>query len=636
MSQKHLFLFTLTPVQSFISQARKTQDLWAGSRMLSAFVGKVYAAITREGGTVIFPSKISESMPNRILASFSFSKTDQELKDLGKKVADEVAKELRELTTKAANKIGSTEYAKIKDAFEAQLKDYFSTFWVFVPVENGNYAAAYDKAERLLGAVKNSRTFSQYPEQGRKCSLSGEQNALVVYKSKNLPAFTYEIAEDTIIPKVAQVHNPNINEGEGLSAISYIKRFYPFRKDKDKKEFDSTADIALLHTITELKKIQAKSTSLFLNEFAFCASENQTENIDEIDGQLFFEENFTKKYFEKHSINTAFLNQAKIKREAIQKIAKKNDLPFTKYYAILLFDADSMGAWLSGEYLNDRENKLHDFHTHLSGLLSGFAEYAKNYVDGLGTDKTKKGRTVYAGGDDYLGFVNLHCLFEVMKHLREQFKAQVSDKIPDGKFQIKENKEMTFSAGIAIAHYKTPLSEVLTWARKTEKEAKDHEQDKKDKFGIAVLKKSGEIHKAVLPFKAMKDGKDVWYSELMREVREGLETHFSSNYITVLQSEMELLAEKEDTRITQIMNFEIERLVLRAKNKATKEEAKEMAKKVMQVYEPNKRNINNFNASREEEDYFSKFEKPNKRNINNFNASLSICDFINRKLQGND
>ncbi|MCX8149519.1 hypothetical protein [Thermaurantimonas aggregans] len=110
----------------------------------------------------------------------------------------------------------------------------------------------------------------------------------------------------------------------------------------------------------------------------------------------------------------------------------------------------------------------------------------------------------------------------------------------------------------------------------------------------------------------MKDGKDIWYSELMREVREGLETHFSSNYITVLQSEMELLAENEDTRIIQIMNFEIERLVLRAKNKATKEEAKEMAKKVMQVYEPN------------------------KRNIKNFNASLSICDFINRKLQGND
>ncbi|MFN4298830.1 MAG: type III-B CRISPR-associated protein Cas10/Cmr2 [Thermaurantimonas sp.] len=609
----HLFLFTITPVQSFISQARKTQDLWAGSRMLSDFIRKVYLAIKDEGGTVIFPSKNSESMPNRILASFNFNKTDQELKDLGKKIANEVAVELQRLTKKAAEKIGTTEYAKIKDAFEAQLKDYFSSFWVFVPVKNDNYAAAYDNADRLLGAVKNSRIFTQYPEQGRKCSLSGEQNALVFYKSDVLPAYTYAISQDgkTIIPLVAQFDNPNINEGEGLSAITFIKRFYPFRSDRERKEFDSTADIALLHTLTELKKIQdQQGQNLFLNEFAYCVSENQTQNIDEVDGQLFFEENFTKKYFEKHNINIGFLEVAKSKLKNIYKKAKENNLYFTKYYAILLFDADSMGAWLSGEYLIEREIKLHDFHTHLSDLLSGFARYASNYVDGSGTDKTKKGRTVYAGGDDYLGFVNLHYLFEVIKHLREQFKAQVSDKISDGRFQIKENKEMTFSAGIAIAHYKTPLSEVLNWARKMEEEAKDTEN--KDSFGIAVLKKSGEIHKVVLPFKTIKNSEDVWYTELLQEVREGLDALFSSNFITVLQRETMLLDGEIDSTIIQILNHEIERLVLRAKNKATKEEALEMAKKVKQVYEPN------------------------KRNIKNFNASLSICDFINRKLQGND
>ncbi|GCD78005.1 hypothetical protein JCM31826_14870 [Thermaurantimonas aggregans] len=565
--------------------------------MLSAFVGKVYEAITREGGTIIFPSKISKSMPNRLLAFFSFSKTDQELKDLGKKIAKSVADELEVLRLKAETKIGTTEYAKIKTAFEAQLKDYFSTFWVFVPVENNNYAAAYDNADRLLGAVKNARTFTQYPEQGRKCSLSGEQNALV-FNGAPLPSFA---------TNVAQIKSDMIDDKEGLSAISFIKRFYPF--DSKKKSFDSTTDIALLKSIQEAPKAFQDFEDIF--DILKAAEQEKCLKLEgkdwtQFNEQFFYDENLTSK-------NIPCKQQLEIAQKAHKKLRdalRKKGLKFTKYYAILLFDADSMGAWLSGEYLSDRENKLRDFHKHLSGLLSSFADYAKNYVDGLGADTTKKGRTVYAGGDDYLGFVNLHYLFEVMKHLREQFKAQVSDKISDGRFQITDNKEMTFSAGIAIAHYKTPLTEVLNWARRMEKEAKD--TDTKDSFGIAVLKKSGEIHKAVLPFRAMKDGKDIWYSELMREVREGLETHFSSNYITVLQSEMELLAENEDTRIIQIMNFEIERLVLRAKNKATKEEAKEMAKKVMQVYEPN------------------------KRNIKNFNASLSICDFINRKLQGND
>lgn len=593
----HLFLFTLTPVQNFISQARKTQDLWAGSRMLSAFIGKVYDAITKEGGTVIFPLKKSDSMPNRILASFNFTKTDQELKDLGKKIADEVAIELHNLIQKAETKIGKTEYDKIKDAFEKQLKDYFSTFWVFVEVENGNYAATYDKADRLLGAVKNSRTFTQNPEQGRKCSLSGEQNALVFNKA-SLPSFA---------TNVAQIKSDMIDDKEGLSAISFIKRFYPF--DSKRKSFDSTTDIALLKTIQEAPQAFQDFENIF--DILKAAEQEKCLKLEgkewtQFNEQFFYEENLTSK-------KIPCKQQLEIAKKAHKKLRdalKEKGLKFTKYYAILLFDADSMGAWLSGEYLNDRENKLQDFHTHLSGLLSGFADYAKNYVDGDKNGNGKKGLTVYAGGDDYLGFVNLHYLFEVMKHLREQFKLQVSDKIPDSRFQIKDNKEMTFSAGIFIAHYKTPLSEVLNWARKMEKEAKD--TDNKDSFGIAVLKKSGEIHKAVLPFKTMKDGKDIWFSELMREVREGLETHFSSNYITVLQGEMELLAEKEDAKIIQIMNFEIERLVLRAKNKATKEEAKEMAKKVIQVYEPN------------------------KRNIKNFNASLSICDFINRKLQGND
>ena len=36
--KKHLFLFTISPVQAFIAQARKAQDLYAGSRLLSDLV----------------------------------------------------------------------------------------------------------------------------------------------------------------------------------------------------------------------------------------------------------------------------------------------------------------------------------------------------------------------------------------------------------------------------------------------------------------------------------------------------------------------------------------------------------------------------------------------------------------------
>ncbi len=606
----HLFLFNLTPVQSFISQARKTQDLWAGSRMLSAFVGKVYEAIKREGGTVIFPSKKSDSMPNRILAEFTFD-TNVNLKIKGQEIAKAVEDEIKKLKDTALAKIKKDggDISKIETAFEAQLKDYFSTFWVFVPVENNNYADAYDKADRLLGAVKNSRTFTQNPEQGRKCSLSGEQNALVFNKAP-LPSFAVN---------VAQIKSDMIDDKEGLAAISFIKRFYPF--DGKRKSFDSTTDIALLKSIQEAPQAFLDFENIF--DILKAAEQEKSLKLEgkdwtQFNEQFFYEENLTSKQFPcRQQLEIAQKHHKKL-RDAF----KEKGLKFTKYYAILLFDADSMGAWLSGEYLNERENKLHDFHTHISSLLSDFAEYAKNYVDGLGTDKTKKGRTVYAGGDDYLGFVNLHYLFDVMKHLREQFKVKVSDKIPNnGQFALKGKDEMTFSAGIAIAHYKTPLSEVLTWARKMEKEAKD--TDQKDSFGIAVLKKSGEIHKAVLPFK---ENQTSYFSDAMKIIISYLDKKFSNKFITSFEREMYLIADSESGKklnddVLDILEFETARLIKRAKIDASDDELHNLqcsTKSILRISNKAKKALS--------------FDSP----IQNFTSSLSICDFINRKLQGND
>lgn len=625
----HLFLFTLTPVQSFIMQARKTQDLWAGSRMLSDLVKEAIETIQHYShfeAKVIFPAvegkdleKIT-SLPNRLLAEFTFPAndiTDTQLKEIGRSVANAISKKIgfdekgnynnAGFIKEAKDKIGSTEYAKIKDAFEKQLKDYFSTFWVFVPCTKETYADAYDKADRLLGAVKNSRTFTQNPEQGRKCSLSGEQNALVFNKA-TLPSFAIN---------VAQIRSDMIDDKEGLAAISSIKRFYPFDK---KKPFDSTTDIALLKSMQDAPK----SFKDFENIFDILKAAEQEKYL-KLEGkdwtvfneQFFYEDNLTSKQI-------PCKQQLKIARDAhkkLREILKDKGLKFTKYYAILLFDADSMGKWLSGDFIEEskRAEQLYDFHKHISSLLSGFADYAKNYVDGKGIDNTQKGRTVYAGGDDYLGFINLHYLFDVMKHLRWEFKEQVSDKISNNKqFQIIPNPktnsdEMSFSAGISIAHYKTPLSEVLTWARKMEKEAKD--TDNKDSFGIAVLKKSGEIHKAVLNFK---DAKGDCFSDNLQKILDYLsDENYSANFINVLERELSLFDKSFEYR-KRIMKSEAKRLVENSRNKQKTQKAE------------------NENLVAVLDEIYDATDLRTNHKDNHFHTTLSICDFINRKLQGND
>jgi len=49
------FHFTLGPVQSFVAQARRTRDLWAGSFLLSWLSGQAMKAVLDQGGKIIFP-----------------------------------------------------------------------------------------------------------------------------------------------------------------------------------------------------------------------------------------------------------------------------------------------------------------------------------------------------------------------------------------------------------------------------------------------------------------------------------------------------------------------------------------------------------------------------------------------------
>ena len=49
------FHFTLGPVQSFVAQARRTRDYWAGSFLLSWLAGVAMKTVIAQGGRIVFP-----------------------------------------------------------------------------------------------------------------------------------------------------------------------------------------------------------------------------------------------------------------------------------------------------------------------------------------------------------------------------------------------------------------------------------------------------------------------------------------------------------------------------------------------------------------------------------------------------
>lgn len=466
---KHLFLFTITPVQSFIAEARKISDLAAGSKLLSQLVDDAMRYLTIKGVSsekdIIFPSLQIESKPNRFLVYIHTNTPTQ----VGVELENYIRQE--RFIGEAKSKLKEYYGENINEAIK-QLNDFLKIFWVVIPATN-DYPADNIRIERLLGGIKNFRPFSQLEEKGRKCSINGEYNVTIFKRSesKSQPKWL-EYTKNVMIyePDVKTPNLKKLNRGEGLCTMNFYKRIYLH----DNKSFDATCQIAYLDMIQSIENDETRK---------------EIKELQKINEQYIYKDAVIEQPDDKNAVIELQSN--------IYSYLKNRKIKPCKYYAVLAFDADRLGKWFSGEYLSKVDKDQLSFQKRLSSLFGDFAKFAREYVDGK-KSYIEKGQTVYAGGDDFLGLINLSYLFDVLNVLHKKFFEIVWQNGISVEYEFKEGtKPITFSAGVAIAHYKTPLSHVLNEARKSEKSAKSEEEGNRAALAITVLKRSGEVHKSV-------------------------------------------------------------------------------------------------------------------------------------------
>jgi CRISPR-associated protein Cmr2 len=133
------------------------------------------------------------------------------------------------------------------------------------------------------------------------------------------------------------------------------------------------------------------------------------------------------------------------------------------YFAVLAFDGDNMGKHLR---CLDSDVK----HTRFSKELG---EFALNKVRPV--VESHDGRVIYAGGDDVLALLPADTALPCAEALQKVFHATTGQHA---------------SAGIAIAHYKNPLQDVVRAAQAAEKRAK--QKLGRAAVAITLLKRSGE------------------------------------------------------------------------------------------------------------------------------------------------
>lgn len=654
----YLLLYTISPVQSFITQARKSRDLYGGSRLLSDIIEGVIDGLPAiesiDKYEVIFPHNETTQKPNRFLVELSFDQKDKQVVEAY--LNGRVGELIKEFGEQALLK----EKIEWSEDIANQLADSVKPYWVYRAIENKDkYEEIFKQLEVDLEAVKTSRSFDQLAELGRKCALSGEHNALFfrVNSEAKLPSFTY----DKLKLKVSEKYGVNCltrthlvsqqvhTLGEGLSALQFIKRFY-----KQSDSFPSTARIAALDVINKIEGQQVNSddTDLY-NTYKDIFKEAH------FDEQLLFEENLTSQYFEKHNLGKLLskeyegfsflldtnkvsqrLNEklkkeigdsfqegmtdfTKIYNSTIKKILKRRNYKLNKYYGLILFDGDSMGKWMRASgVMDDKEGRfnLYDYHNVLSKLLGDFAKSATRYVD-----SASRGKTIYAGGDDFMAMLNLESLTETTVGLRKLFQDTVDLPLRNA-YPILNWEKLSFSAGIVLAPYKMPLHSVLEKAKSAQNRAKSVKG--KNAFSIDILKSSGDSF-------FMTGRWNLESENTLRKVQllwDKVKSDFSTSFLRQLYDEFEIYEGSDnfnESDLARMVYVEAKRTLIRSyliEETPVEQKGQEGRGEMEKKYEIEKLAITIKQL------FVESTNAVEKNRIRNFLNFLSMIDFMKRKI----
>jgi CRISPR-associated protein Cmr2 len=402
-------LFTISPVQSFISKARKTSDLWAGSYMLSYLVWESMKPIVEEFGpdTIIYPNLLGQplvdkwlydefrdrfdifkertwfkkfidnshldekltiaNLPNRFLSVVPYDK------DLASKCEKAFENKLKGLASEVSKKVGIDLSNDIKE----DLSSYFKVYWAMMPWSADESYLPNDALEdykTLLGEDELYETIniiiehpyysyanvgSAYPlllELTEK--LLGARKSIRDFNQLEEPGEKCHLCGEFEVLKLdwdkLKLSKGVLKEGEKLCGVCLTKRLFPEIISKEFKleeiKFPSTSEMA---SIGEKRKISKEVKEKFKSLIEKLGIQNSVsvpklkgDKLYNIDGQFLMTETYRTDYFEKE---LGLRVDEKDIREIVEFLKDKKISP-SKYYAILQMDGDNMGKWLRGEF----------------------------------------------------------------------------------------------------------------------------------------------------------------------------------------------------------------------------------------------------------------------------------------------
>ncbi len=537
MSQHtHLLLIGLGPVQDFIRTARRSRDYWYGSRLLSELAKIAARTIRAGGGGLIFPPPAllddpdggegERAVANKVLATVA-----------GVEHAGEIASEAREAVAEHIGALWATIEGRLAASHEAamldaergraQLAEMIELQWVSVPI-GADYFGARATAEAMLSERKATRDWTQ-PTWGDgfgvpKSSLDGAREQVF-----------HEAARESL-----SKHEPwrlrrlfDVQPHESLCGPGLLKRLGDAPTGEDEPErFHSTSHMAAAPLLSRLARVDGHEAlvayraalkdevGIHPDRFRVRTAAGRPALVpfggggeispprvfhlkgDEgavgYDGSLFFEgrlaaaleENPTAAVREelegithRGARRRRLSARADAARAALARCLRSLGVAGVPcpYYAFLLADGDHMGRVFDRRPSSKSVADDIEWHRKLAAELAEFAARAREIVLRYG------GSPIYAGGDDVSAMLPLHTAIPCARALRDAFIEVMASACPD----LAPAELPTLSAGVAIVHHLTDMSDARSLAEDAERAAKDPARGGRDALAIIADKRSG-------------------------------------------------------------------------------------------------------------------------------------------------
>lgn len=541
----HYFHFTLGPVQSFVAQARRTRDFWAGSFLLSYLAGVAMCATQIQGAKIVFPVPNDDflnaiqgqgtalpkqgGIPNRFMAdigaceNFNASAVVNAVKQAWLAISEKVWQH---------DEKGLSQNPQSQIIWKRQTEQFWDMSWVMTA----------DKEPSALDKRKNFRTHTLPSEDGYKCMMMEGFQELSGASDKNSGkkrrAYWQHLAY--------AIRSKDIGENEELCAIAYVKRRFVHIFADVKKEFDvngktltihgwklphNVPSVAYMASSTWLKSLLNNDNDLILKNFEYFLSridemeymtkigitqkseirnhilsiENLVKKVTlskgdiSLDGNVYYQtywDNINNFVDDKQNYDGRIDDHRPKAKSALIELCKSMDSEPSPYYAILLMDGDSLGKQMSVE---KRQPVI-------SQALDDFTNQAQTIV------RENDGFLIYAGGDDVLALFSLddamrsaYLLQQAYKECFENAVGKVKDKSPNVEV---EGVHSTLSGAINYCHIGTPLTQVLMDSHQLlDDVAKDGTG--RNALAVRVHKPSGQAVQWSLPWDKVMDNKSV-------------------------------------------------------------------------------------------------------------------------------